>query len=1076
MNDDNIINTEIENLKTLPFIKAKINNIKVNALVDTGAELSLLNEKIIEINQNEFKNLIIKTKNINLITINNKRITQVNKNVIARIKIENVEIEEGLLIMNGLKVDCIMGMDLIEKFGLVIDVPNRIIMMQQHKIEWINDVKDKGENIIVNHIYGEIDEIERKIYKNKSDGDDYYEENSIKGWDNNEDAEEEKVIKIDNKWEGMIIDCESQYLEFIKNVLHQNKSLVNQESGYFKNYEHELQIINEESFKCRTYPIPHAFRKQVWEELEKMIRDGIIEEATTAYINPIVVVKKKDGKIRLCLDARNLNMITKPQYQSPQNIECLLAKIGNNSLFTKLDLRNSFWLIKLANKSRKFTGFSVDGHTFIFKMVPFGLSTSAAALIKAMQKLLKKYEEFCVHYVDDILIFSKTEQEQKKHVEIILSTLNEAGLKLNLEKCEFFKKVVKYLGYNITTNKIEIDQQRLEEIKNYPKPKNLRTLRGFLGIMNYYKKFIPNYSEETMQLLKLLRKNVKWKWEKHQELAFQRLKLIIFNNMNLIHPDFNKKFILKTDASDYAISAALVQFHDSTEVPICFISRTLRGSEIRYTISEKEMLAIVFALNKLRFYLIGNKFEIQSDHACLKFLMKTKFTNNRIYRWSLLIQEYNFEIKHVKGKENIIADALSRKDNPENLKIKDILIAMNTFHSQEEPFTSKCVKECQKHVEFVELREKLKLNQIYKGFCFKNGYIIKILNNNELYFINEKMTSEICLRLHIKFGHMGIRKTWLMYRENYFAKKDIKIIKKVINNCSLCKLGKYKNYHNQNKINSIKVDHPGQMIAIDYIGNLIASGPNKRKHILVIVDIFSKFVKLYPTESCTTIVTIKLIEEYIVNVIRPETILADNATYFNNDTFRRHWKNKNIKVAFCSVRHPQGNPSERYVQEVIKFLRMLVYNRQTDWLDMIPHVESFMNETPNTITEQSPIFLMRGIMPKRPWKVNEDEINYNEVIRKVIIKINKNREAYMRKMNKNIKKKCNFEIGNLVIVKSLRVGKRSADQCAKLQLPFEGPYKINKKIGDCTYELSYPITNKIRGRFHLDMLYDYEDK
>lgn len=1034
--------------------------MKIKSLIDTGAEISLINEEIIKLNLNDFENNVVKTDAMNLVTANNKKFSTINKTLMANIEIAKTTMMDSIMIMKDMKMDCILGMDLLEKFDVRIDVPNRLITVRGDEVDWIRNEKEEkkmvvgdDEAIIINNINGNEKSNSRKVS-------DYFRINNV-----------EEVIN----WNGTLLNCEKRYVATVRNLLEKNIDLVNNKSRIAVGYEHKLQVNNENTFKCKNYPIPHAYQSKVWEEINKMIRDGVIVESSTSFINPLVVVKKKDGNIRLCLDAKALNNITRPQFESPQGIENLLGKVGGKSVFTKLDLKNSFWLIPLEKESQKYTGFSVDGHTFIFQVVPFGLSTSSSALVKSMQKILKAYDDFCVHYVDDILIFSEDATEHEMHLFKILEALNKAGLKLNVEKCEFFKSNVKYLGYKISTDRVEIDQDRLKEIREYARPKNLRTLRGFIGVMNYYKRFIEDYSNKILPLLELLKKGAKWKWDKEKEETFNYLRNVIFDNISLHHPDFTKKFLLRTDASKYAVSAVLTQTKDNLEIPICFASRTLRKSELNYTVSEKEMLAIVFALMKLRFYLIGNKFEIETDHAALTFLMSSKFTNNRIYRWSLLIQEYDFNISHIKGKNNIVADAFSRKDNHELNKLKSVLIAVNELHTRKKPFTIECVKIAQMDEDIYKIKNMLNYNNNnYKSYKIIDECVIKKLNELELYVINKDLTKEIAMEIHLKYGHIGVKKTWLIFRENYYCKKDRKIIKKVINDCFLCLMGKYKNYHNENSVQNIEVHQPGDLITIDYVGNLIMSGPGL-KNILVVVDAFSKFVKLYPTRTCTTDVTIELLEDYLKNVIKPKTILADNATYFNNGKFRSHWAELGIRSTFCSIRHPQGNLTERYILEVIKFLRLMTFNNNLLWYDELHKVEKFINETPSTVTEQTPLYLMKGILPSRPWLIKQDEINYDNILEKVRSKLKQYRNKYLDKMNNKIKNKTTFKIGDLVIVRALRVGRRSANQCAKLLLPFEGPYKINRRVGENTYELVNEITNVIRGRFHLTDLYAFNE-
>ncbi|KAK9702317.1 RNase H-like domain found in reverse transcriptase [Popillia japonica] len=281
---------------------------------------------------------------------------------------------------------------------------------------------------------------------------------------------------------------------------------------------------------------------------------------------------------------------------------------------------------------------------------------------------------------NDILIYSETLEEHLKDVETIMKELDRAGLKLNLDKCIFCTKEAKFLGYVVNGEGVKIDKERLEEIKGYRRPHNLKTLRGFLGILNYYKKFVTNLSEKAAPLYELLKKGKRWSWGEKEKNAFESLKQSFYANLVLKHPDFNKKFILRTDASDIAISGELVQVEDGLYVPICFISRILKGYEARYSIVEKEMLAIVFSLEKLKYYLAGNKFELQTDNIALTHMTKSRFTNSRLYRWSILIQEYDFNITHRRGTNNITADSLTRKDVQEMVKF--IRIMSHNIHAE----------------------------------------------------------------------------------------------------------------------------------------------------------------------------------------------------------------------------------------------------------------------------------------------------------------------------------------------------------------------------------------------------------
>uniref|UniRef100_A0A1Y1MEL5 RNA-directed DNA polymerase n=1 Tax=Photinus pyralis TaxID=7054 RepID=A0A1Y1MEL5_PHOPY len=1020
----------------LPRIKIQVEGKPAIALIDTGAEVSLMAEKFIKEQLGRIERYTVGIKGVNLASANQAKFACVKRKFILGITVGNRKIERSFLVLNGMSIDCIIGMDILSEYKGVVDLEKGIFKMEDVEIK----LMEEGP-IISNRI------LNCQLHK----------------------IESERGKEI-----STAVHCHMDYKNAVIQLLEENKELINEEVRMATGYQHRLQVDETRMYKTQTYSVPYHYRQEVKQVIKKMLSEGIIERASTNVINPLVVVKKKDGTIRLCLDARELNKRTEPQFESPQRIESLIGRIGRNKLYTKLDLKNSFWLIPLEAGSRKFTGFSVDGSTYQFKVVPFGLASSCAALVRAMQEILDKYDSFCLHYVDDIIIFSNTVEQHKKHLEIILRTLNENGMKLHLDKCEFFARNVKFLGFEINQRGSTVERSRLEEIGNFPRPNNLKKLRGFLGLMNYYRKFIPEFSGLSLSLVQLLRKGERFVWDDEKEAAFVNLKKALLNGIELFHPDWTKDFVLRTDASDQAVAGVLSQIQEGEDVPICFLSRVLRGPEVRYSIAEKEMLAIIYCITKLKFYLIGKKFTIETDHRALTHLMSTKFANNRIYRWSLILQEFTFEIKYITGKDNVVADILSRK-GLEKRDLKTVEILVNRMKNTEEMFTVDRIREDQSSEEFINLRRKINEKETYKGCCIdRTGVIIKKIGEQELYVVTNEFYNEMSSYFHIAYGHAGVRKIWLLMRENFYSKRDLTVVKEMVNKCHLCCLGKYKNFVNYNEIKSIRTREPLEIVAIDYLSNLVKSG--RDKHILVMVDLFSRFTKLYAVSACNTEKTVVLIDKFIQEVGKPKKILADNATYFNNDRFRGYLGEREINLGFCSIRHPQGNPSERFIQEVIKYLRMSLFNEpHKNWGRYVKQVERFINETPSTVTEQPPVYVMFGVYPDRPWEFKGDEEEqFENQLAKIREKVRKKQDNWVRKQNEKVKKKVKFEIGDLVILRKLRLADGPKQISAKLLLPYEGPYVINRGFGD-SYELRFRESDRIRGRFHVNMLYRYDE-
>lgn len=1050
----------MENSK-LPFIKIKIGVNNYTTLVDSGSEKSLIKEDIIKENQDLFKNKIVKINKINLVSAMKKKLTTIDRVVLVNLNIGDIYLgEASFLIVNNLNMDAIIGYDILKEYGLVLDAKKGCIEVKNA----IVNMNNMNNYNMLNMADGsEVDRAKILNYnKVKS---------IIKGYGS--------VVMLNNILgnvleEEQVGNIASEDKQRLFELLQEHIGLMNHEIRFAENYVHKLEVTEDKGFHTKVYPIPYRLKEKVNLEISKMLKDKIIEISKTHYVSPIVIVDKpgKD-EIRLCLDARSINELCKPQYEQPQSLDNLLSKVWNKKIFSKLDLKNSFWQIPLHVDSRKYTGFSIEGKIYQFRVVPFGLSTSSAALVRAMQGILSDCDEFSAHYIDDIIIFSENIEEHFSHLKRILEKLNKNGLKLNAKKCEFFKRKVNYLGYVMSEKGVTISDKRLEELKNLPRPKNIRNLRGFLGVLNYYKRFIDNYSEKCTPLLELLKKGIKWKWTKERDQAFMALKENFYKNLMLHHPNFQEKFILRTDASNLAIAGELVQIQNNVEVPICFISRVLRDAEIRYTVAEKEMLALIFAIKKLKFYLVGQKFEIETDNSAITFLKRKEFLNNRLYRWALILQEYNFNIKHKPGKENVTADYFSRKLSTNKVQNKDVMLAIQQFTGSEE-LGRENFENMQGCEEITNLRNLVENQEdrMYKGYKIVQDLLIKQIGNEELIVLEKEFALQIIRHLHFQYGHIGARKLFLTFRETFFCENDYRIIKDFTRNCETCQVMKEKNFKCKNTPLSIDIKEPAKLVALDYITNLVP-GRFGYKHILIMVDAFTRYVRIFPTKHCNTNHVIKSIKLYIEEEGIMKTILTDNATYFVNNRFEQFLQNEGIKFTTCSIRHPQGNLAERYIKEIIKYLRILTNKKHNQWVNHLQEVEDFINEIPNCKTGIPPKVLQRRINPKRIWRNEQFDVEIQDLLELAKRRIDKANKRYQEKVQRKIKKRTIFKINDSVLVKKLRVSDREKGITAKFIELYEGPYLITKIFSNGnTFELK-DKDEKIRGKFHISMIYPY---
>ena len=413
----------------------------------------------------------------------------------------------------------------------------------------------------------------------------------------------------------------------------------------------------------KTYRYPSIHTEEVEKQMNEMLEQGIIKHSNSPYNAPIWIVPKKEDKVgnkewRIVIDYRKLNQVTKEDKYPIPRIDDILDKLGRANYFSTLDLTKGFYQIEVEPEDREKTAFSTHNGHFEFIRMPFGLKNAPSTFQRMMNNVLREHvNKICVIYMDDILVFSTSLQEHISNLEKIFTTLRKANLKVSLNKSEFLKKETEFLGHIVTNEGIRPNPNKIEAIKKQPIPKTVKEIQSFLGMSGYYRKFIPNYSKIAKPLTIRLKKdaviNVN---DKDYRESFEKLKNILMSDMILKYPDFNQKFILTTDASNYALGAVLSQ----KKGPIAFASRTLNKHECNYSTIEKELLSIVWAVKQFRHYLYGRRFDLHTDHKPLIWLANLKEPNSKLIRWKIKLNEYEFDISHVQGKENKVADALSR--------------------------------------------------------------------------------------------------------------------------------------------------------------------------------------------------------------------------------------------------------------------------------------------------------------------------------------------------------------------------------------------------------------------------------
>ncbi|GBM50529.1 Retrovirus-related Pol polyprotein from transposon 17.6 [Araneus ventricosus] len=399
-------------------------------------------------------------------------------------------------------------------------------------------------------------------------------------------------------------------------------------------------------------------------EIQKMLSMKIIEIGYPDYTSPMILVEGPGKEPRPCVDYRNLNKITKTKFYPLPNIEERIETISSAKYITVLDLSKGYWQIPMSKNAQRLSAFVTNFGTYIPLRMPFGLKNAPYEFSRMVAQLLEACEDFAVPYLDDIAVFSVMFQEHIKHLETVLQRIQQADLTIKPSKCKFAQSQVQYLGHTVGQECRRPSELKIEAVKNFPTPQTKTDIRAFLGLAGYYSHYIPMFSTIAAPLTDALkgkcRKGVVH-WTEDCEKAFNSLKQALASQPVLHSPDYNRQFILQTDASDNGIGVVLSQVNeDDKEHPIVYLSRKFSDVEKRYCVSEKECAAIIFGIQRLKYYLDGQAFTIVTDHNPLTWLKTNASKNARILRWSLALQPFNFVITHRRGTQHKNADALSR--------------------------------------------------------------------------------------------------------------------------------------------------------------------------------------------------------------------------------------------------------------------------------------------------------------------------------------------------------------------------------------------------------------------------------
>ena len=425
---------------------------------------------------------------------------------------------------------------------------------------------------------------------------------------------------------------------------------------------HTIETGSARPVHCVPRRYSPAERQQIQEMTSKMLAAKIIRPSRSPWSSPVVLSPKKDGGVRFCVDYRKVNESTvRDVYPLPRIDDCL-SSLGGSRVFSIIDLKAGYWQIPVEERDKEKTAFVTHAGLFEFNVLPFGLTNAPATFQRFMDKVFSglKWQELLI-YMDDITVHTAEIDQQITKLKEVFQRLNEYSLVIQASKCHFFCDEFRFLGHIVDSNGMRPDRNKTEAIAAIPVPKTMKQLRSFVGMTNYYRSFINNYTKVTASLISLVSNDKKKKliWNDDAQFAFENVKSILSERATLYHPDFNHPFVIQTDASDEGLGAILCQRFGEVEHVVQYASRSIQPSEMSWTPQEKEALAIIWACQLFRPYVYGAKFIVETDHKSLKWLLDAT-RPPRLVRWALMLAEFDFEIQHRRGRDNANADALSR--------------------------------------------------------------------------------------------------------------------------------------------------------------------------------------------------------------------------------------------------------------------------------------------------------------------------------------------------------------------------------------------------------------------------------
>ena len=890
---------------------------------------------------------------------------------------------------------------------------------------------------------------------------------------------------------------------------HQHVFAVNTKGpGRSPGVKHKIDTQGHAPINQAPYRVSPAQNKEISDNIDVMLKNKVIRRSRSPWASPVVMVLKPDGSTRFCVDYRKVNAVTRKDSYPLPRIDDTLDALNGMKYFTTLDLASGYWQIEIEEGDIEKTAFITRQGLFEFEVMPFGLCNAPATFQRTMDLVLAglKWHQ-CLVYMDDIIIFSATFDQHLNDIESVFQRLEEHKLTLRVDKCHFAKQELKFLGHIVSAKGIKPNPALIQAVERFPTPHDITTVRRFLGLTGYYRKFIEGFAAIATPLHLLLTKQAseRFVWTEEADRAFKVLKQKLTTAPVLAFPDFKHPFILTTDASDTGIAAILSQEIGDKKVVVAYASRSLDKHERNYATTEKECLAIVWATDYFRPYLIGQHFIVITDHKALKWLFSMRGNNGKLMRWSLKLQEFDFTIVPHKGVTIPHVDALSRHLPVDDANTSTPVLVVKKKKAEKQQKILKLAPQQiwkQLQIEDSSLASMWQEAQHAKNtqstnFVIKHGLLLHVQqvpvskNVTKTHYqlvVPKKLRPELLTMSHDSLigGHLGVDKTWRKLRESYWWPKMQSTVAEWIKSCSTCQAGKAVKHRHQGALQSIAPpDTPFHTIGIDFIVKLPETN-NGNKNILVIMDYLTKWPEAFPTPDETATTVAKIICDHIVPRHGvPQQLISDRGKAFVGEVMTEVYRLLGIHKLSTSAYHPQTDGLvERFNKTLSQILAKYISFDQRDWDHYISYALFAYRTSVHASTHMTPFYMMYGREARLPAFIAQMKeappyttltsqgygVEFKDKMLQIWQQGQENIKLAQKQQQHHHNKKTTpieYQVGDVVRVENPSWLKKKKK---KLSLKWHGPYIIAQKMGPVTYKIKPVRGGVLPDPVHVDRL------